>query len=60
MLVCMESTPGKRTAKIRLTLTKRSVEALAPAGKFWIAWDDKLTGFGKSDLIFVSCITVSY
>ena len=46
MLVCMESTPGKRTAKIRLTLTKRSVEALAPAGKSWIAWDDKLTGFG--------------
>ena len=37
---------GKRTARVRLTLTKRSIEALAPAEKSWIAWDDKLTGFG--------------
>ena len=37
---------GKRTARVRKTLTKRTVDALQPAGKSWIAWDDKLTGFG--------------
>ena len=42
----MNTSPGKRTAKVRLTLTKRTVEALEPAEKSWIAWDDKLTGFG--------------
>ena len=42
----MNTTTGKRTAKVRLTLTKRTVEALQPAEKSWIAWDDKLTGFG--------------
>ena len=42
----MNTITGKRTAKVRLTLTKRSVEALEPAEKSWIAWDDKLTGFG--------------
>ena len=36
----------KRTAKVRLTLTKRSVEGLTPSARPWIAWDDKLTGFG--------------
>ena len=36
----------KRTAKLRLTLTKRSVESLVPSAAPWIAWDDKLTGFG--------------
>jgi len=29
-----------------LTLTKRTVDALKPQDKPWIAWDDKLTGFG--------------
>ena len=42
----MNTTPGKRTAKVRLTLTKRIVEGLEPTEKSWIAWDDKLTGFG--------------
>ena len=42
----MQSTSGKRTAKVRTTLTKRSVEALQPAERSWIAWDDRLTGFG--------------
>ena len=37
---------GKRTARVRLHLTKRAVDALEPAGKSWIAWDDRLTGFG--------------
>ena len=46
MLLSMDTTHGKRTAKVRLTLTKRTVEALEPAEKSWIAWDDKLTGFG--------------
>ena len=39
-------TSTKRTAKVRLTLTKRSVETLSPSAGPWIAWDDKLTGFG--------------
>ena len=38
--------PGKRVAKLRVNLTKRTVEALQPTGKSWIAWDDRLTGFG--------------
>ena len=36
----------KKTAKVRLTLTKRSVDSLLPSAGPWIAWDDKLTGFG--------------
>ena len=42
----MNTTPGKRTAKVRVALTKRTVEALEPAEKSWLAWDDKLPGFG--------------
>ena len=42
----MEQHTAKRIAKVKLTLTKRTVEALEPADKPWIAWDDKLTGFG--------------
>ena len=42
----METRKGKRTAKVRLTLTKRSVDGLEPTAKPWIAWDNKLTGFG--------------
>ena len=39
-------TSTKRIAKVRLSLTKRSVESLVPSAGPWIAWDDKLTGFG--------------
>ena len=39
-------TATKRTAKLRTTLTKRTVEALEPDRRPWIAWDDRLTGFG--------------
>ena len=42
----MKTRTNKRIAKVRLTLTKRSIEALVPADRPWIAWDDKLTGFG--------------
>ena len=42
----MNTTTGKRTAKVKLTLTKRTVETLQPADKPWIAWDDRLSGFG--------------
>ena len=42
----MLTTTGKRTAKVKLTLTKRTVETLHPADKPWIAWDDRLSGFG--------------
>ena len=40
------NTSTKYTAKVKLTLTKRTVDALQPEDKPWIAWDDKLTGFG--------------
>ena len=42
----MPTTTGKRTAKLRTTLTKRAIDALQPTDRAWIAWDDKLTGFG--------------
>ena len=42
----MKQHTEKRMAKVKLTLTKRTVDALKPAEKPWIAWDDKLTGFG--------------
>ena len=42
----MPTSTGKRTAKVRTTLTTRAVETFQPADKPWIAWDDKLTGFG--------------
>ena len=41
-----ETNTGKRTAKLRTSLTKRTVEALKPDLRPWIAWDDRLTGFG--------------
>ncbi|MDE0031808.1 MAG: integrase family protein [Deltaproteobacteria bacterium] len=37
---------AKLMAKVKLTLSKRTVDALEPEDKPWIAWDDKLTGFG--------------
>lgn len=37
---------GKRVARHKLTLTKPAVEAMKPAERPWIAWDDRLTGFG--------------
>ena len=37
---------SKRLALNKLSLTGRTVEALKPADKSWIAWDDRLTGFG--------------
>ena len=42
----MSTQSGKRTAILKMTLNKRNVEALAPAGTPFIAWDDRLTGFG--------------
>ena len=36
----------KRIARVKLTLTKRTVESLEPGASPWIAWDDRLTGFG--------------
>ncbi|MXX87899.1 MAG: hypothetical protein F4Y68_01425 [Boseongicola sp. SB0665_bin_10] len=35
---------AKRVAQVKLTLTKRTVDALKPEDKSWIAWDDRLTG----------------
>ena len=42
----MSTQSAKRTANVKLTLSKRAVDALKPADKPWIAWDNKLTGFG--------------
>ena len=37
---------AKRVALNKLALTRNVIEALEPADKPWIAWDDKFTGFG--------------
>ena len=42
----MSTQSGKRVAHLKITLNKRSVEGLKPGEKPFIAWDDKLTGFG--------------
>ncbi len=42
----MNQHSAKRVAKVKLTLTKRTADALEPANKPWIAWDDRLVGFG--------------
>ena len=42
----MPTTTAKRIAKVKTTLTKRVVETLEPAENPYIAWDDRLTGFG--------------
>ena len=42
----MDGTTGRRTAKLRTELTIPAIEALEPAARPWIAWDDKVTGFG--------------
>ena len=42
----MTETSAKRVARIKLTLTEHTIEALEPAEKSWLAWDDELTGFG--------------
>ena len=42
----MPSTRGKRIAKVKVTLTRRRIEALMPQARPWIAWDDQVTGFG--------------
>ena len=49
-----EATPAmtdtrKRVARVKLSLTKRTVEALRPADRPWTAWDDKLNGFVMYD-----------
>ncbi len=36
---------AKNTARVKLTLTKRTVDALEPQDKPFIAWDDRLPGF---------------
>ena len=42
----MDGNPGRRVARLRTALTIPAIEALEPADKAWIAWDDKVTGFG--------------
>ena len=47
----MTDTTGKRVARVKIAIAKRTVDALEPTGKAWIAWDDKLTGFVMYDHI---------
>ena len=47
----MTDTIRKRVARVKIAIAKRTVDALEPTGKAWIAWDDKLTGFGMNDCI---------
>ena len=42
----MTAPSAKRVARDRLILTARRVEALKPAARSLIAWDDRLPGFG--------------
>ena len=42
----MDGKAGRRAAKQRTELTIPAIEALEPAARPWIAWDDKVTGFG--------------
>ena len=42
----MIHTTGKRLALVKTPLTKRTIDSLEPTDKAWIAWDDRLTGFG--------------
>ena len=42
----MANISGKRVARVKLTIAKCAIDSLVPAHKPWIAWDDKLTGFG--------------
>jgi len=38
--------PGKRVARVKITIARRAIDSLKPDPKPWIAWDDRLTGFG--------------
>ena len=42
----LTETSAKRVARVKLTLTEHTIEALEPAEKSWLAWDDELIGFG--------------
>ena len=42
----MKHAPGKRVARVKITIAKRAIDSLKPDQKPWIAWDDRLTGFG--------------
>ena len=42
----MNRKAGRRVAKLRTELTIPTIEALEPAARPWIAWDDKGTGVG--------------
>ena len=42
----MPTTRQKRIARVKVTLTERTIEALTPEARPWIAWDDQVTGFG--------------
>ena len=38
--------PGNRGARVKLTIAERAIDSLDPAKRPWVAWDDRLTGFG--------------
>ena len=42
----MTTTRQKRTARVKVALTRRVIETLTPQERPWIAWDTEVTGFG--------------
>ncbi len=42
----MPTTRGKRTARVKVTLTRRTIDHLMPQARPWIAWDTDVPGFG--------------
>ena len=45
-VMAMPTATGKRVARVKIGISKRAVDALEPGETAWIAWDDRLTGFG--------------
>ena len=41
-----QALPANATAKVKVGLTRRAIEALRPQRQAWIAWDTQVTGFG--------------
>ncbi len=42
----MPAARRKRIARVKVTLTRRTIDGLMPQARPWIAWDTEVTGFG--------------
>ena len=45
----MIDTTGKRVSRVKIAIAKRTVDALEPTAKAWIAWDDHPAGHAQAD-----------